>query len=661
MFARSRRRPARLPRATVSAVRRVRELVASHLASESDRELAGRFADLRERAGVQRRLTTARTLQAAALLTEAIRRASGKTLYDVQLAGGLAIAAGTVGQMQTGEGKTITTALGAGLLSLVAPRGVHVATTNAYLAARDCEELRPPLELLGLAVGGLPDPHDPEAARTAYAADVTFGTGYDFGFDLLRDHQARLAHPVPPLGHSYLQRLAGTLRPLPVPMQRGHDAAVVDEADSVLVDEATMPLILAAPGGSPPDAGVLAAAAWAASQLEAGTHYLADEADRTLQLTDAGWRRGHDLLAAARDEHGAIASRLTRPWVVSLGHALRAALFLRRGVDFVVRVAEDGPMTGQPAVQIIDPSTGRIHPERTWQDGLHQAVEQAAGVPLSPETRSDGRISRQRCFGRYTRLAGLTGTAAVAEFAAAYGLPTRTIPTHRPSQRRVLPCRAFGSSHARDAAIAAEVLRRRRRGDGQPILIGARTIAHSEALASALDAVGLAAVVLNGVQDGEEAAIVAAAGQHGALTIATNMAGRGTDIKPDDAALAAGGLHVIVAGPNTSARVDRQLAGRAARQGQPGSVQTFVAGEDELFTLARSRGGERLWAAAAGRRSGEVDAATAAAAERDVAAAQSHLERDAAQRRRRMVQAEAHRDRVMRTLAGTSLELQEAA
>ena len=617
------------------------------LESISDRDLAARFADLRSPQPV----AGDALLDAAALVNEAVRRTLGKTYYDVQLQGGLALAEGCVAEMQTGEGKTLTTGIGAAVMALCSDdrgsneaagnAGVHIATTNSYLATRDADELAPPLECLGLTVGRLPDPHQPNEAASAYACDITFGTGYDFGFDRLRDEQAEASRPVPPLGQSYLDRLAGRPATAVRRVQRGHAVAIIDEADSVLIDEATMPLILAGAGGSPPDAAVLTAAADIAAALRPDRDYRLDRAERSITLTEAGFARAHDRLPAS------LRTRLTRPWSVTMTNALRAAHVLAAGVDYVVREGE-GP-TGQPqlTVQIVDAGTGRIHPERSWQDGLHQAVEHLAGVPLTPETQSQGRISRQRYFQAYTRLGGLTGTASRHEFGVFYNLPTETIPTHRPPQRRTLPLRMWAAGEARDEAITRDIAGRRGRNP-QPVLVGTRTVAHSLQLSDRLTAAGIEHAVLNGVQDADEADLIAAAGQAGHITIATNMAGRGTDIKPSADALAAGGLHVIIAGPNQSSRVDRQLAGRAARQGQPGSVATYAAADDPLLITGRSELAARLTR----RLRGEADAATARAVEAEVAAVQARLDREAFERRRQMVRSDAWRDDVLRTLAG---------
>ena len=645
--------PPRLPTRRLAAIR----AGAAALRPLPDAALAARFADLREAAAAATsrrfafRTRHARTLResAVACIAEAVRRTTGKTFYDVQLLGGLALADGRVAEMQTGEGKTITTAIGAAVHALHAADGVHVATTNAYLAARDCDELAPPLQALGLTVGLLPDPHRPDEAAAAYACDVTFGTGYDFGFDRLRDEQAAAAQPPPRAGQPYLWTLTGTAQPQPRQVQRGHAVAIIDEADSVLVDEATMPLILAGPGGDPPSRESLRVAAAAAAALRPGRDYLLDASERSLRLTEDGWRVAHAALT------NAVRASLARPWSQVVMNALRAALLLERGVDFVVRPNDDG----QPSVQIVDPNTGRIHPERTWQDGLHQAVEFRSGVPLTAETRSDGRISRQRYFQAYATLCGLTGTAAPHEFDAFYRLPTEPIPTHRPCVRQTLPLRAFAASDQRDAVVAADIARRaarsaRNASTRQPILVGTRTVAHSLRLSERLAAAGVEHAVLNGVQDADEADLIAAAGRSGAVTIATNMAGRGTDIKLDADALAAGGLHVVVAGANLSSRVDRQLAGRAARQGQPGSVCAYVAADDELLAAGRSRAVEALH-----RCRGEADDRLAEAVARDVLARQAARDRDGFAKRRQMVKADNWRDDVLRTLAGRAEEFDD--
>lgn len=576
------------------------------------------------------RLSHGTLIEAFALMTEAIRRTLDKVYYDVQLLGGLALARGAVAEMQTGEGKTITAALPAFALGLLG-RGAHVATTNAYLAQRDFLQLRPAFELLGMTAGLLPQEHDATAARRAYRCDVTFGTGYDFGFDFLRDQLALLRRPEMRLGAEHMLRIAGG-RPLDVEqLQPAHGFAIVDEADSVLIDEATMPLILSTPADGRPAVELLQLAADAADSLLAEQHFLLDEAERSIEFTSEGWEAVHRPLQQSG------LRGLQRPWSTYVEQALRARLLLRRDVDYVV--VDD-------QVRIVDQHTGRIHPERSWRDGLQQAVELCEGVQVTCEKSSSCRISRQRYFQFYEQLCGMTGTAAgnEQEFREFYRLAVKEIPTHRPCRRQQWPSSFFVGDQQRNQAIADSVAAQHRLG--RPLLVGTRTIRHSNRLSELLRQSGVPHALLNGVQDEEEAQIVARAGRHGAVTIATNMAGRGTDIQLDARAEEAGGLHVIGAEHNVSRRVDRQLAGRAARQGQPGSVQFFVSSDDELFVAARSSLPRRI--RAAGDESGQCQLDL----QEQVSRLQDRLERSHFQRRRAMVRRERWLESVLESLVG---------
>lgn len=567
--------------------------------------------------------------QAFAVISEAVRRVTGKSYYDVQLLGGLSLARGEIAQMQTGEGKTLTTALPAFVFAL-AGRGVHIATTNAYLAQRDCEELRASLEFLNLTVGLLPEEHNPAQKQAAYACDVTFGTGYEFGFDFLRDQIALRQRPRLRLGTRHMERFAGRTEFQPQQMQREHAFAVIDEADSVLLDEATMPLILSGPGEAEGDQALYQLARDTAEQLQLNEHYQLTESTKHIELNDAGRVRLHELLRASR------LRGLRRPWVIYVEGALRARHFLHRDVDYVIR---------DHTVQIVDQHTGRIHEERSWRDGLHQAVEVREGLPPSPEKKVDARISRQRYFQFYDHICGMTGTASgnEAEFREFYRLPVREIATHRPCVRRTLQPKVFANDAARDRAIAEEVCDCHRRG--QPVLIGTRTIRHSQQLSRQLDERSLPHRVLNGMQDEDEAKIVAQAGRQSAVTIATNMAGRGTDIRPDARALTVGGLHVIVAEHHTSKRVDRQLAGRAARQGDPGSVRFYVCADDEFLAAAESHLPQRIRKSASENGEADLDIAS------EISDVQDRLERNNFYRRREMVQRDHWMEAILDTLA----------
>ncbi len=580
---------------------------------------------------VHRRRSESFHLQAFALIAEAVRRTLSKTYYDVQLMGGIELTQGRIVQMQTGEGKTLTTALPAFVHSLTG-EGVHVATTNAYLARRDCEELRTAFELLGVRVGLLPDEHDDQQKRAAYSCDVTFGTGYEFGFDFLRDQLNLRNRPRLPLGLRHLTTLMGYRQYFAEPLQRQHVFCVIDEADSVLIDEATMPLILSTGSGIPARPEVYQLAHLVAEELREDADFTLHHTDRTIQLTDSGWQRVHEVLLDHPD------LPLARHWSVYVRNALHARMLLQRDVDYVVL---------EGTIRIVDQHTGRIHSERTWRDGLHQAVECCEGVEITAETASDARITRQRYFQQYSRMAGMTGTAAGIEdeLTRFYRLSTTVIPTHRPCLRETWPLRSFVESPARDAAIVREVLDLSQAG--RPVLVGTRTIRHSKQLSQQLSEAGQSHTVLNGVQDEEEAQIVARAGQARSVTIATNMAGRGTDIQLPSESIRAGGLHVIGAEHNLSARVDRQLAGRAARQGHPGSCRFFAAADDELLAHDESVA-ERI------RGNTDQNGECRNDCTDKLAAIQRRLELRQFQQRQSMVARDHWLDEVLRTLAGTA-------
>lgn len=508
------------------------------------------------------------TVESFALTGEALRRAKGLEYYDVQLAGGFALAAGTIAEIQTGEGKTITTALPA-VLHAWSGRGVHVATTNDYLSRRDYDELKPVFERLGLSVGLL-QPQGPIQGKVdAYACDITYGPGYEFGFDFLKDQLAIRSRQRQRLGEQFLRRLRGVNDAPTAIAQRGHAFAIIDEADSVLIDEATTPLVLSGGRRSSETAAVLYQfARHVASQLNDEQDYAIDRIKGTVRLTTDGSRRIHQSFTSRPP------GQLARPWNHLVENALRAEHLLKRDVDYVVIDGE---------VFIVDQNTGRIHAERKWSGGLHQSVEAKEQVDITAEHETNARITRQRYLSFYEGIAGLTGTAAdsESELRSFYRLPIVRIQTHRPCLRTQLPLRCFDSLERKYNAIVDDAAERSRQG--QPVLIGTRTIDESKRLSSRLLERGITHVVLNGLQDEEEASIIARSGTAGTVTIATNMAGRGTDIKLDPQALRAGGLHVAATEMHACRRVDRQLAGRAARQGDPGSCQIYASAEDELI------------------------------------------------------------------------------
>ncbi|MEA3207027.1 MAG: preprotein translocase subunit SecA [Chthoniobacter sp.] len=534
----------------------------NELAADSDSRLRERAEELR-----RGRTLPEGSVEAIALVAESIRRTHGLAAHEVQLRAGLALAEGALVEMATGEGKTLAALLPAFCFALRG-RGAHVATVNTYLAERDAAFAQPVFARLGLTVGLLRENEpNPAAKRAAYAADVTYGVGTEFGFDYLRDQLAlRAAGRTEARFHEILLRRAP---PKPDLLQRGHAFAVIDEADCVLIDEARSPLIIST-GAKRPSATpeVYRLADEIAGGFREREHYTRDARTARLALTPEGERH-----AFARLTDAALL-QLRRVWLQYLEHALHVRHQFRRDVHYVV--AED-------RVMMVDEFTGRLCHDRTWREGLHQAAEARAGVTITEENSSEATISRPAYFQLYERICGMTGTAAEAasELRETYALRTTVVPPHRPCRRALLPDRVFATRTAKHAAVAREVAARH--ATGQPVLIGTRTIENSEALADALVSLGLPLRLLNAKQDAGEAAIIERAGQPGAITIATNMAGRGAHIPVPEESLRVGGLHVIGLERHESARIDRQLIGRAARQGQPGSAQFFLSLEDDLL------------------------------------------------------------------------------
>ncbi|OYY94831.1 MAG: hypothetical protein B7Y41_04485 [Hydrogenophilales bacterium 28-61-23] len=511
--------------------------------------------------------------RAFALVREASRRSLGMTPFDVQLMGAAALFAGKLSEMQTGEGKTLTAALAA-CIAGVAGLPVHVVTVNDYLAERDADEMRPLYAYFGLEVGVIVTGLSLEARAAAYARQVTYCTNKELVFDYLKDRvtaggRASRAQ-LKVRSHLGGRQKTGLLL-------RGLHFAIVDEADSILIDEARTPLILAEKGESAGDPKVYIQALELARGLEAGKDFELLSARRELHLSQTG----KATLAARCNQLGdAWTAAHGREHLVS--QALRALHLFQRDQHYLV--AED-------KVHIVDEYTGRILPGRTWEQGLHQLIETKEGCPLSEQNRTLARITYQRFFRRYLRLSGMTGTAheVRGEIWAVYGLETVAIPTNRPSLRAYPPtlCAADAAEKWRRVALEA----RRVLAACRPVLIGSRSVEASEQLAEALTAAGIPHRVLNARQDADEAQVVAEAGQPGAVTVATNMAGRGTDIHLGPMVAEKGGLHVILTEYHDSARIDRQLFGRCARQGDPGSAIAIVALDDVLF---REQGGMLL-------------------------------------------------------------------
>ncbi len=544
---------------------RLRFRVAENL-DRSDSELRSMSEDLIGECRGKQELTRPQLLLGLELGALAIQRTFGFLPHDVQVLAATESARGRIVEMKTGEGKTVVAALTAYLLGLFG-QGVHVATTNDYLAERDCKLVSPFFDRLGMKVGLLERTGADRRNREANACDVTYGPGYQFGFDFLIDQITLRRAEEGGLGRTLLDSLNDHDLTEQLIQVRGHGCTVIDEADSVLIDEATTPLILS--GGLPkiadPQPYVLAKRV--VEQLEAGSHFDFGPA-RQIYFTE----RGKQLILDAIERHARLP--LDRPWINYIENALRAKFFFHRDEHYVV-------LEGK--IRIVDQFTGRIFDDRTWQHGLQQAVEAKEGLTIYAPTASQARITRQRYYQKYKRLTGMSGTVleVASEFGHVYRARVVSIPTHVPCKRKVLPTRFFRDWETKLASLSADVQQRHSRG--QPILIGTRTIRESCRVVESLSRCGIQATLLNGVQDAEEAEIVAQAGWRGAVTVATNMAGRGTDIKLGEHVLEAGGLHVIGTEPHSSNRIDQQLIGRCARQGDPGSAQFYVSAEDEFL------------------------------------------------------------------------------
>jgi preprotein translocase subunit SecA len=542
---------------------------ADQLSDLSDAELVDVTTGLRERVLDGEPVTSDAIIEPAfAAVVSALQRVMSINLYDVQLLGGLTLARDMIAEMQTGEGKTFTSLLPSYLHALPGA-GVHVMTVNAYLCERDYEELAPIYTMLGLSVGLISAESSPEDKREAYACDITYGPGYEYGFDFLRDQVALIARRKPRLGESFRAKQRGLTFDASKPMQRGHAVAIVDEADSVMLDEAMSPLVMATGSKDPaPNTHVYMSALEVASRLERERHFVVDEAASTLQLTS----QAMELLSSKEDKTPQ--GGLDRSWSIYVEQALRAQWLYRCDVDYVVVDGE---------IQLVDQYTGRIFKDRSWGEGLHQAVQAKEGVNVTTENNIMARVTRQRYLMRYNHLCGMTGTAEGGdrELRSVYKLDVKVIPPNRPTRRIMLPLQTFGDLESKERAVVNALIQTH--GTGQPVLIGTASIETSVRIAELIDLHGISYQLLNGKQDAEESEIIAQAGQLGSVTISTNMAGRGTDIKLGPGVEELGGLHVIATEPQESTRVDRQLYGRAARQGDPGSCQLFASADDDLF------------------------------------------------------------------------------
>ena len=503
--------------------------------------------------------------KAFAVIREAARRTIGKRHYDVQLLAGRALLHGTIAEMATGEGKTLAATL-AVCSSAATGAAVHVVTVNDYLAERDAEDNAPLYHFFGFKVGLVKQDMPIDERRAQYEKPIVYVSNKELTFDYLKD---RIALRGTLDAHVRLRRLqGGRTAASSQAILRGLQVAIVDEADSVFIDEARTPLIISETRPDDLDPVIYQQALDIARQLEQGSDFLIGK-HRDLWLT----ARGEGTVQILTSELGSLwASELWRKDLVQ--KALSASHLFLRDQQYIV---------AENKVQIVDEFTGRVMPDRTWERGLHQMIEAKEGCEITGQRRTLSQITYQRFFGRYVLLAGMTGTAKEVEpeLKRTYDLSAVRIPTHKPTRRRRLPDRVHSCSSDRwdDVAQRAADMAKA----GRAVLVGTRSVEASEILAGLLAVRGVDHAILNARQDHDEAKAVSQAGRIGRITVATNMAGRGTDIKLDSEVEANGGLHVILTEFHESARVDRQLFGRSARQGDPGSVEAIVSLDDELF------------------------------------------------------------------------------
>ena len=512
------------------------------------------------------RETAADVERAFAIVREVAHRTIGLRAYRVQVAAALAMDAGCVAELATGEGKTLSATMPAAIAGWRG-RGCHVITTNDFLAQRDAQSMQKVYRFCGLTCAPIQSEMSPDDRRRAYAADITYCTNKEVTADFLRDRL--ILGKTRRLPELLTAQIAGAGVPADRLVMRGLACALIDEADSVLIDEAVTPLIISSSGGNEQQAEAFEQAAALAGRLELGKHYRVNARYREVRLTDAGRQRVAEL---CEELAGLWKGVRRREELVS--QALTAKCLYHEGQHYVL---DEGK------VVIVDEFTGRLMPDRSWRDGLHQAVEAKHGLEITPPKETLARISFQRFFRMYDKLAGMTGTAWEArdELWQIYGVPTVRIPTHRPCIRKHHPDRLHATADDKWRAVVDHVAEVHARG--RPVLIGTRSVEASEKLSTLLDERGFPHRVLNAVRHAEEAQVISEAGGPGKITIATNMAGRGTDIKLGKGVADVGGLHVVATERHESRRIDRQLFGRAARQGDPGSAVTFVSLEDELL------------------------------------------------------------------------------
>ena len=534
-------------------LKKLRPLVAKINALEpemqalADEELPQRLAVYREQVQNGEKDLDAVLPEVFALVREASTRVLGMRHYDVQLLGAMALHNGKIAEMKTGEGKTLVATL-AVILNSLEGKGVHVVTVNDYLAKRDAEWMGRLYNFLGLSVGVIVAGLSDEQRKEAYGADITYGTNNEFGFDYLRDNMK-----------FYAEQL----------VQRGHHNAIVDEVDSILIDEARTPLIIS--GASDESTDLYQKVDEVVRTLEKEKHYTVDEKGKTASLTDEGVLYVEEQLGI---ENLYDTANITAQHHVL--QSLKAHTVFRRDVDYIVK---------DDQVVIVDEFTGRLMAGRRFSDGLHQALEAKEHVTVAAENQTLASITFQNYFRMYDKLSGMTGTAdtEAVEFAQIYGLEVSTIPPNRPMVRKDMPDLIYRTRREKMQAIIQAI--KELHATGQPVLVGTISIETSELISQLLKREGVPHSVLNAKHHAQEAEIVAQAGQAGKVTIATNMAGRGTDIKLGEGVVELGGLHILGTERHESRRIDNQLRGRSGRQGDPGSSRFYLSLEDDLMRL----------------------------------------------------------------------------
>ncbi len=534
------------------------------LHSASDSALKQHCAELRLRAQSGEKLSMLLP-DAFALISETSHRILGMRHFDVQLSAGISLASKCIVEMATGEGKTLTAMLPLFLYGL-SRKGAHLATANDYLARRDAEITRPVFEALGFTIGVVQNTSTDAERRAAYLCDLTYGTCTEFGFDFLRDRMKRRASKI-----AGIQSNEVNGEPTLQPVRRPMNFILVDEADSILIDDAGTPLIIGAASSKQRDR-VTRLYRWASThsgEAREFNEFRHVEHLKTIELTESGRTWVRDI--ARKNQMSDIA-------VVDLYEFMERAIKVRR--DYL---KDRNFIVSNDTVTIVDNNTGRIAVGRHWQDGIHQAIEAQEGLAITVPTGSAAQLTVQSLILSYPGRAGMTGTASPArrEFRKVYKMPVIVVPTRLPSQRKQWPTQFYDREQTKMLAIRDEVIELRKAG--RAILIGSRSVVKSEFLSSLFSDAGIPHDVLNARHEDREAEIIARAGEVERVIISTSMAGRGTDIKLEERTRAQGGLHVILCELNDSARVDRQLIGRCARQGDPGSFRYFISPEDHVM------------------------------------------------------------------------------